>query len=228
MATQRELDLLIGGLDDTVEGDLGYPSYTEKPKGVDDDIDFSSFSKDSYSACKESKYTHESETSNLDKLLAETSTMLDSDCDGNASRYSSSNNCNEAKRKSSKNSSSSFGSYGRKVTGIAYIGGPDVDSELELQDSMRLLCTKCDFKVIRFPSCRWSTDANYLFFRNYSPDKRKLSELLVPDRKYAAYACQCTWQSVKDLKPIQCGGTTAMPHGGTGGDRGNDVKWVLA
>jgi hypothetical protein len=109
---------------------------------------------------------------------------------------------------------------------VALIGGPRAEREIESkQGRAGLICTKCDFQVARFPGCRWAENANYLFFRNYMPDARKMREMQVKAPEYAAYACQCSWQSVRGIKAIRCRGTAAAPHGNCG--QGGDMKWVL-
>ena len=40
------------------------------------------------------------------------------------------------------------------------------------------------------------------------PDEYKMKEIMQDSDKYCAYACQCTWQSVKNLKEIKPGGGT--------------------
>mmetsp|Transcript_33611 Transcript_33611/g.73366 ORF Transcript_33611/g.73366 Transcript_33611/m.73366 type:complete len:211 (+) Transcript_33611:114-746(+) len=66
----------------------------------------------------------------------------------------------------------------------------------------RLLCTKCDLAVVSFPDCKWSADANYMFFRNGYPDERKLSSSRGPKKGSRAYCCQCTWTDAEKAEGI--------------------------
>ena len=62
-------------------------------------------------------------------------------------------------------------------------------------------CTKCDFKVLRFLDSAWSSDADYMFFRNFMPNVAKLEAKLVPSDGSCAYACQCSWSSAELGEP---------------------------
>ena len=84
-------------------------------------------------------------------------------------------------------------------------------------------CVKCDFQVLRFKRSRWTPDVDYLFFRNYMPNTKKMSAKLLYSESHAAYACQCTWQSV-DSEVLLSRGTSASTRGGTA--NGSDVQWV--
>eukprot|EP00761_Pharyngomonas_kirbyi_P006336 gb/GECH01006342.1/.p1 GENE.gb/GECH01006342.1/~~gb/GECH01006342.1/.p1 ORF type:complete len:332 (+),score=76.29 gb/GECH01006342.1/:1-996(+) len=66
----------------------------------------------------------------------------------------------------------------------------------------RLRCTRCDFQVSRFVDYVWSSDVDYLFFRNNSPYFYQLKTKLYTQEGWAAYACQCSWASVKTLTQI--------------------------
>ena len=108
------------------------------------------------------------------------------------------------------------------------IGGSAFDGKLR-----KLKCTTCGTDVLRFAGARWSDGTtgfeavDYLFFRYYSGHSlnvHKLQERLIPDRKYAAYACQCTWQSVASLKKLSEWGTPPGAEGGTGGGSAA-IRW---
>ena len=43
----------------------------------------------------------------------------------------------------------------------------------------RLRCTECDFVVVSFAGYSWSTNVDYLFLRNNSPDFEKLKAKLL-------------------------------------------------
>eukprot|EP00043_Microstomoeca_roanoka_P025902 m.10244 g.10244 ORF g.10244 m.10244 type:complete len:272 (-) comp5954_c0_seq1:520-1335(-) len=59
-----------------------------------------------------------------------------------------------------------------------------------------LRCTSCDHAVCCFDNLRWDDSADYLFFRNNTPDYGKLKVLLHRAKGGRAYACQCAWRSV--------------------------------
>lgn len=91
--------------------------------------------------------------------------------------------------------------------------------------TQNIQCLKCDFKVLRFDRSQWDSDVNYLFFRNYMPNVKKIAVKLRASKYHAAYACQCTWQSV-DSRLLVSHGTPASKHGGTAS--GGAVRWVPA
>eukprot|EP01083_Nonionella_stella_P030486 83546_1 len=76
-----------------------------------------------------------------------------------------------------------------------------------------LRCIKCDHEVIRIHDNTWSGDVNYLFFRNNYPELRKMSAKLIASKYSAAYACQCSWESVKSNETLNVAGIA-------------DMKWV--
>ena len=60
-----------------------------------------------------------------------------------------------------------------------------------------LLCTSCDHPVMSLRGSVWRDDvADYMFFRNFYPAQDKLRPALRSAPGSAAYACQCSWQSV--------------------------------
>jgi hypothetical protein len=60
-----------------------------------------------------------------------------------------------------------------------------------------LLCTSCDQPVLSLRGQAWRDDVvDYLFFRNHYPDETRLRAGLQRDATAAAYACQCSWQSI--------------------------------
>uniref|UniRef100_A0A6P8HUU1 Cilia- and flagella-associated protein 418 n=1 Tax=Actinia tenebrosa TaxID=6105 RepID=A0A6P8HUU1_ACTTE len=73
-------------------------------------------------------------------------------------------------------------------------------SEQRTCDQLR--CTSCDFKVVMFDNYEWQRDCDYLFFRNNVPDFQKLKAKLITRRDVRAYACQCSWRSVKEATDI--------------------------
>lgn len=100
-----------------------------------------------------------------------------------------------------------------------HIGGSKVRNACR-----ELQCLKCDFEVVCFVGHRWHESVNYIFFRNYVPNESKLRAKLERDRFMCAYACQCTWQSVRQAKALQGSRIRAKPEGGAGS--GGDVTWV--
>lgn len=110
------------------------------------------------------------------------------------------------------------------------IGGASYSGKLR-----KLKCSTCQTDVHRFTRAKWSdgSDAraeavDYLFFRYYSGHSlnvERLRERLLPDQTKAAYACQCSWQSVAGLKELSEWGTPPGPEGGTGGGSAS-LRWV--
>ena len=69
---------------------------------------------------------------------------------------------------------------------------------------------------------------DYLFFRYYNGHSLNLNKLrarLLPDVSGAAYACQCSWQSLAGLKELSRWGTPPGTEGGTGGG-GASLRWL--
>jgi|EP01043_Picozoa_sp_COSAG02_P007425 hypothetical protein len=109
------------------------------------------------------------------------------------------------------------------------IGGAGYNGKLQ-----KLKCTTCGTDVLRFANARWSDGTegyeavDYLFFRYFSGhslDVNRLRERLLPDSAKAAYACQCSWQSVAGLKKLSAWGTPPGDEGGTGGG-GTSLRWL--
>jgi hypothetical protein len=109
------------------------------------------------------------------------------------------------------------------------IGGAGYNGKLQ-----KLKCTTCGTDVLRFAGARWSDGTegheavDYLFFRYFSGhslDVNRLRERLLPDSAKAAYACQCSWQSVAGLKKLSAWGTPPGNEGGTGGG-GTSLRWL--
>ena len=96
------------------------------------------------------------------------------------------------------------------------IGGTEFDGRFP-----ELHCTSCGFGVLRFRGHRWceasTTNGVYMHIRNYnghSLNVPKLREGLSKDEEYAAYACQCSWQSARQRKELDQWGSPAEPEGG--------------
>ena len=108
--------------------------------------------------------------------------------------------------------------------------------------NVALICSHCGQPALRFPASRWAETVDYFHFRNYAPDSRmperkqddllKLCTKLEPDETAAAYACGCSWQTIRDEKDIgtsgRTGSTLAAPHGGAPGDGDQILRWRAA
>jgi hypothetical protein len=106
------------------------------------------------------------------------------------------------------------------------IGGTSFDQRL-----VALKCRQCNQAVLRFRSARWDSSVDYFYFRNYggmSLDLGMLSRKLLPDPGLAAYACQCSWQSVADQKVVSEWGTEPGAEGGAGCEPGGKLRWLSA
>lgn len=66
----------------------------------------------------------------------------------------------------------------------------------------KLRCTSCDFKVHSFRDNAWNQNADYLFFRNTTPDESKLQFRLMKSKGVVAYCCQCSWKSITDITAV--------------------------
>ena len=139
----------------------------------------------------------------------------------------------------------SYGSRAKKRKN-SYIEDADIDSLLEATDfsssktdfssskkttsrasssisrkkaSTSLICLNCDFEVLKFDRMRWSVSSNYLFFRNYVPDTRLLSEKLEKSERNVSYCCQCAWQTISRYDK-----RISSERSGTAD--GKSVRWV--
>ncbi|KAJ0392667.1 hypothetical protein ATCC90586_000284 [Pythium insidiosum] len=59
-----------------------------------------------------------------------------------------------------------------------------------------LRCNDCDFTVVQFSGKAWTTDADYMFFRENVPNETRLRARMDIAPDSTAYACQCKWLSV--------------------------------
>ena len=162
--------------------------------------------------------------SSLDDLLDECDDAMGAGAPSGSSSYSYGSG-------SSYSSGSGSGSSATtKQSEVSSIKSSSSFSSLVLEGGERsaplsLLCLKCDFEVLAFPGSRWTVSADYLFFRNFHPDRRKLGERLRSDAAATAYSCQCTWQTIGATKKVLRAGreTPAAPEGGTAYN--GDVRW---
>ena len=110
--------------------------------------------------------------------------------------------------------------------GALALGGAADDGSLPA-----LSCSSCGFAVLRFRNCRWSSGGgnDYMHFRNYNGHSLNLpkltSELRQCAKGGAAYACQCSWQSVTQRKPLDAFGTDPGPEGGAAN---GSLRWQKA
>lgn len=56
-------------------------------------------------------------------------------------------------------------------------------------------CTGCDFQILSIQDHVWTSDVDYMFFRNNYPTLQKLQKKLESSRRSCAYCCQCSWRS---------------------------------
>uniref|UniRef100_G3MNW2 Cilia- and flagella-associated protein 418 n=1 Tax=Amblyomma maculatum TaxID=34609 RepID=G3MNW2_AMBMU len=90
---------------------------------------------------------------------------------------------------------------------VVYLAGTDVALGVSTSASKRACshvhCCRCDFQVAIFEDFAWDQSADYLFFRNSTPDMNKLRSKLVWKLGWRAYCCQCQWRSVAALSSVQ-------------------------
>lgn len=60
-----------------------------------------------------------------------------------------------------------------------------------------LRCMKCDFAVVHFENAIWANGADYLFFRNFYPNREKLNTRLLLKSDHLSSCCQCKWRTVR-------------------------------
>lgn len=56
-------------------------------------------------------------------------------------------------------------------------------------------CTGCDFQILCIQDHAWTSDVDYMFFRNNYPTLERLQKKLEFSRRSCAYCCQCSWRS---------------------------------
>ncbi|CAM9869836.1 unnamed protein product [Ectocarpus sp. 8 AP-2014] len=107
----------------------------------------------------------------------------------------------------------------RRRCGTVFMGGVATDrgfcaSSLSQRACDKLRCTDCNFEVLCFHGRAWDDQTDYMFLRNNVPDMDKLSARLTPCSDSCAYACQCSWQNVKDVRALS---PTERPRWACGG-----------
>jgi hypothetical protein len=63
-------------------------------------------------------------------------------------------------------------------------------------------CTACDFQVLCIEDVVWTSDVEYMFFRNSYPTVDKLHVKLNPQLGCRAYCCQCAWKSAHTMAEL--------------------------
>jgi len=94
-----------------------------------------------------------------------------------------------------------------------------------------LRCLSCDLAVLRLPGRAWSSDTSYLFLRlNVDPtEPAKLDPMLIPCPGAAAYACQCSWRTVRKGGAVGPGVEKVAQQGGAlKSECGKDLRWCCA
>jgi len=71
-----------------------------------------------------------------------------------------------------------------------------VSSSLSNKVCSKLRCTNCDFSVEVFEDMEWTELCDYMYLRNFMPDRGKVQRALKSSAGCRAFACQCSWQSV--------------------------------
>merc|ERR1711865_14602 len=125
-------------------------------------------------------------TADIDSLLAD----LDSSPSAPTSTKYSASKAPDVARPSLAHSSSGVGS----ASSIGSLGFP---SSADDDNATNLRCRKCDFRVLRFTDHKWTSDVDYMFFRNFVPNTDKLRKKLQAADGWSAYACQCSWTSAE-------------------------------
>jgi len=65
------------------------------------------------------------------------------------------------------------------------------------QACTNLRCMKCDFAIVHFEGSAWTDAADYLFFRNFHPNRDKLKSRLLTKNNHLASCCQCKWRTIE-------------------------------
>ncbi|XP_036986989.2 cilia- and flagella-associated protein 418 isoform X1 [Artibeus jamaicensis] len=112
------------------------------------------------------------------------------------------------KSKSSGNTSvrASIQGLGKSCSPV-YLGGSTAPCGIGTRTSQRacdrLRCTACDFWVESYDDYMWDRSCDYMFLRNNMPEFQKLKTKLVKKKGTRAYACQCSWRTVRELTDLQ-------------------------
>ena len=168
---------------------------------------------------EQSTYTKKSHLDPLDDLLSfceEDDDEMPSSKSSNQNNYStSSSHRSKPINSMSKHSISNSENGGNSGSSQILIGGSNcklnnTPSKFGNIINDRLLCTKCMCEVVRFADYHWDKDVDYMFFRNFWPEPERLGPKLKSRTAWAAYCCQCSWTSVRDIEEVK-----------------RDLKWVV-
>lgn len=115
----------------------------------------------------------------------------------------------KADTSSANNTRSEFQAGGTKKCLQVLMNGGHCSRGLSTAFSSRvcsnLRCNECDFTVVQFPGKKWDSTADYMFFRENTPNEAKLRAKMEVVSGFAAYACQCKWLSINSLTRVdQC------------------------
>lgn len=66
-----------------------------------------------------------------------------------------------------------------------------------------LHCRGCDMGIARFENHKWDDTVDYLFFRNFHPNREKLAPKMIESEGTAAYCCQCSWRNIDSRSLVQ-------------------------
>ncbi|CAH6777383.1 2610301B20Rik [Phodopus roborovskii] len=112
-----------------------------------------------------------------------------------------------------KSKSSSNTSVGVSIQGLSkscspvYLSGSTIPCGIGTHTSQRacdrLRCLACDFRIVSYDDYVWDKSCDYLFFRNNMPEFHRLKAKLIRKEGARAYACQCSWRSVEELRDLQ-------------------------
>eukprot|EP00927_Polykrikos_kofoidii_P044546 TRINITY_DN38481_c0_g1_i1.p1 TRINITY_DN38481_c0_g1~~TRINITY_DN38481_c0_g1_i1.p1 ORF type:complete len:231 (+),score=36.55 TRINITY_DN38481_c0_g1_i1:201-893(+) len=80
-------------------------------------------------------------------------------------------------------------------------------------------CLACDFRILLVQDSAWTSEAEYMVFRNYYPDARRLGRIMRPTSGSSAYCCQCSWRTCTSQTPLD------EVEWGEGGNPATGLRW---
>eukprot|EP00929_Paragymnodinium_shiwhaense_P024631 TRINITY_DN15095_c0_g1_i3.p1 TRINITY_DN15095_c0_g1~~TRINITY_DN15095_c0_g1_i3.p1 ORF type:complete len:197 (-),score=2.58 TRINITY_DN15095_c0_g1_i3:44-580(-) len=84
-----------------------------------------------------------------------------------------------------------------------------------------LQCLACDSGVLKVEDSVWTTDAEYMNFRNFYPNVDRLGAFLLEQAGFVAYCCKCAWRSCPSDTDI------SLLEGEAGGNLDTGFRWRL-